>query len=280
MSTELLMSNMNVSKPDAILRGGAWFEDFTHQAGYDGIELTPVRGRLLYEARLGRAATLTTIRSMHQSFVPDIFMLPFSAVMPQMDTSLNDLASIQSHVTDRRIPVVVYPNHQMPPRKTIGTTDFTRRTDMGEKLWQVTSEVLDAWRVPFDDTELALDSLKRHMLREGLEGCVIDTHHSYAERGGIVPDWNSWLPAMDQQGLISEVHVSPARTDMGGTSEELGTILKGGIANTRTGEVLRMTHPDRVVTEIPANEIAQLGYKDIQAVHRDITASLRDYMNG
>ena len=277
MSVELVMSNMNVSKADALRRGASWYQDFAGKAGYKGVEFTPVRGPVLREARLGRAAALDVIRSTHQSFVTDMSMLPFSLVMPQMDASLDQLAEIQSHRPEERIPVVVYPNQQMPPRKSIGLTDFAARSDLGDKLWQVTSEVLKVWDIPMDTTELAISALRRRMASEGLDGCVIDTHHSYASRGGIVPDWDEWLPALDRQGLIKEVHVSPARSDMGGGNDELRAILSGNIATTRTGAVLGTTHPERVVTEIPADEIARLGYKDIAAVHQDITAALREY---
>lgn len=278
MSAEILMSNLNVNKLDAIVRGSEWFGDFVDRATYDGIELTPMRGGMLREAKLGKLTMSAVIRSMHQSFVTDIRHVPFSIVMPQMDASLDDLAHIQSYIRTRSVPVVVYPNEQMPPRTAVGSTHFADPKLPGEKLWQVTSEVLDAWKIPISDTHLALDALTHRMKQERLDGCVIDTHHSYAQRGGVVPNWEEWLPAMDQQRLVREVHVSPARSDMGGGNEELRAILGGNIAETRTGAVLSMTHPDRIVTEIPANEIGQLGYRDIVAVHRDIVSAIKDHI--
>lgn len=283
-SINITTSNLNVHKADAFLRSGEWFEDFVNRAGYDGIELTPLRSRLALEAQLGKLAR-GLVTSTHQSFVTSVRDLPFSLVMPTAKDSLEQLRHVQSHTPDT-LPVVVYPNEQTPPGEYARDTDFTQEQGLGPKLWQATAEVFHRWDISFKDADIATESLKNTMRAKGLDGMVIDTFHSNDARRGIVPNWDVVLPHLAAQpGMIPEVHFSPARGDMGGDSNQLQATLQGQLEKTQAGRMLRIIKDNipvnqdlTVVTEIPDTEFRQLGYRDLVATHRDVAEALREYL--
>lgn len=278
MSIELLSSNLNVAQLDVVTRSSAWYEDFIGAAGYQGLELTPA-GRIGVEAALGHHVAAGMIRSTHQSFVKNMTDLPFSAVMPQVDHSLAWLKRVQAHVGVRELPVVVYPNEQMPPRDTPGNVQFDELTGLGPLRWQLTPEVIMARGIGLDDTAAAAQQVQEYMAANRFSGLVYDTYHTHDVSRVEVLDgtkWSALIGELAVRGAFHEVHLSLARTDRGGDGRLLDALYGGHLSATPEGEIVRQIHdtvaadsPLIVTVESPAGLVG-----DVRAKHRDIVDAI------
>ena len=245
------ISNANLAPGPAVLWGADKYRQHVTDIGADGIEWMPLRGRLRAEAELGRQSMQGLVTSLHASFrnatLQDVVHrrvspreLPFIAAMSRLD-ALRPLVVMQDRV-GHSLPVVAYPNEQ----SLLKTDALTRNVDYTEwqgtfpsVRFQPTAELLHRWGVLSSDANVAMAGLKEVMADRGFDNVCFDTHHWTTERGGyVMPDWRAALPNLIRDGTAQEMHVCPARPDVGGSDQQLQLILDGHIDQTEIGDMI------------------------------------------
>lgn len=248
------VSNANLSPLQAVTWGADQHHEYVDTVGADGIEWMPVRGRMRLEAEIGRKSMTGLVTSLHASFrtatVGDVVKghespreLKFIAALSQLGDSY-PLVTMQSRV-GYKLPIVVYPNEQ-EVNGSRSSNHAPRQVDY--RLWrqifagtrfQPTAELLHNWQVLSSSGAIAMEGMKAAMAAHGLDAVCFDTYHWTSERGGhVMPDWSSSLPSIAADGTLQEMHICPARTDMGGDDRQLQQILRGHIAETEIGDMI------------------------------------------
>lgn len=292
---------------------------FLEETGYSGYEMTPMNNRLSAELRLGlgkQALKEGVIASLHQSWrigsMRERLQRPHSvaeakkiarsvggaALFPQLEASLPRLQQLQK-LAGRKLNVVVYPNHQLPPNEAPRTIDYRKWKEEGGFSgisWQPTAEVLYRWGVLSQNAGTAMRGMQERMKDDGLDGVCFDTFHWPSVRYGrddlVMPAWEGALPGLVKNGICTEMHIGPARPDMlGGDTKQLDLILQDKIAKTEIGDMLGCvaenlpgpaedSEPFTFVTELPHMALgpADTGEQNYVAVHRDLAAAVRGVM--
>jgi hypothetical protein len=221
------------------------------EIGADGIEWMPIRSRFRVQAELGRQSVAGLVTSLHASFrdyTPlDIARrraapkeLKFAAAMSRLD-AISPLVIMQARA-GQKLPIVAYPNEQLliNTADTKRTIDFSKwQEQFASVRFQPTAELLQNWGVISSDGDLAMSGMKAVMAEHGFDGAVFDTYHWTTERGGrLMPDWRDALPNIVRDGTAQEMHVCPARPDVGGDDQQLRFILSGRIGETEIGDMI------------------------------------------
>jgi hypothetical protein len=309
MHVRVISSNGNLPPRQAVSWGAEQHLQFMADTGYDGFEVMPLRSRLATEISLGLgdAALKEVVVSVHQPFrretVGEMVSLPHASggvrkvagnlavavAMPRIDRSLAYMLRAQES-SGRWINAVVYPNEQ-----AVSDEPLTRPMDYREwqgkfanVIWQPTAEVLDAWGVLSTDAQVAMEGMKVRMRRDGLDAVCFDTHHWTSTRQGLdMPRWEDALPELLRDGDCVEMHLCPARPDVGGDTRQLEQILNGAIAYTEVGDMLTCVRENvspsadfLVVTELPNMALAQadIGSMTLLEVHRELVGETQELL--
>lgn len=246
------VSNANLSPRQVLFWGTDDYKAYIDRVGADGMEWMPIRGRFRVEAALGRSALDGVVTSLHASFrdytLRDIIQrraamkeLKFALGMPKVE-NIHPLLSVQDRAGGA-LPIVAYPNEQ---GLVNSAGMMNRNIDFGawqeqfsSVRFQPTAELLHNWGVLSSDGELAMRGMKAVMEQRGFDGVAFDTHHWTTERGGkLMPDWRDSLPSLVRDGTAQEMHVCPARPDIGGDDRQLRYILAGFIGSTEIGDMI------------------------------------------
>jgi hypothetical protein len=261
--------------------------------GVDGIELLALRSRLMAQARLGIGAEAlkSTVMSQHQSYrghmIPNSFMQTAEVIgMPRVGTSLKTMRRVQS-IIGHKLPVVVYPTEQQPTNKRHPwSVDYKLWKGIFAQIrWQPTAEALNARSLLSHKQQSAARNIRIFGDETGIDKTVLDTHKWPLERDGLsMPAWELTLPELVKSGDCVEMHVCPARTDLGGDTDQLELILNGGITGTEIGDMLNCVRENvsagdifDVVLELPHQAIgaSNVGKRTWLEVNRDAIAATR-----
>lgn len=288
------ISNANLPPGQALLWGADQFKQHVSAIGADGIEWMPIRGRLRAQAELGRHAVDGLVTSLHASFRDYTFMdiargraaakeLPFAVAMSRLDV-IGPLVVMQNWA-GRKLPVVTYPNEQMliNTADTKGNIDFTQwQATFAGVRFQPTAELLHNWGVLSSDGAVAMNGMKEVMAQRGFDGVAFDTHHWVTERGGkLMPDWRDALPVIVSDGTTREMHVCPARPDVGGNDWQLRYLLEGRIGQTEIGDMITCVAeslPDGAGMDFVL-ELPHVATGGDPGVSREVIAVIRDHFD-
>lgn len=284
-------SNANLAPVQALLWGAAQYEQHVEAIGADGIEWMPIRGRLRAQAELGRQSLSGLVTSLHASFRDYTYRdiargraalreLPFAVAMSRAD-AMGPLVVMQN-AAGHRLPVVAYPNEQ----RLINTADTKRNIDFGTwqetfagVRFQPTAELLHNWGVLSADGQVAMNGMRAVMATRGFDGVCFDTHHWTSERGGkLMPDWADALPHIVRDGTVREMHICPARPDVGGDDRQLRHILEGRIGQTEIGDMITCVAenlPDGAGMDFVL-ELPHMASNGDEGVSRQVIGEIRD----
>lgn len=289
------ISNANLAPGPAVLWGADQLKDYIAKIGADGMEWMPIRSRFQLQSELGRQALDGVVTSLHASFrdysIVDVIRrrtgvtdMKFAIGMSRNE-NIGPLLVMQNWAgSGDKLPVVAYPNEQalINPTGTMNRhTDFKRwQEQFASVRFQPTAELLYNWGVLSSDGAVAMQGMKEVMAQRGFDGVAFDTHHWTTERGGkLMPNWRDSLPQLVRDGTAQEMHVCPARPDVGGDGEQLRFILNDFIAYTEVGDMITC-----VAENLPENapfdfvlELPHAATKDDIGVPRMVIGAIRDH---
>lgn len=301
----ILFANLNLAQTPQIARPLEWLGDFVKEAGFDGVEYTPVLPHLHSPRALGRAvskghidieslhATFRTTKQSHHLYpdpgkkeghipsrVEQVLSSPLGGlIMPDARDSAGFMRRAQQRM-NHKLPGVLYP---LADR----LLDVAQQETAG--LSRPLFQPMEHQAAAVGATTLFGFHMEMHDIRN--YGYVIDTFHLRrrygADQSGTINNIEASVPFLAP--YTEAVHVSLYRKDIPGEDHIPG--LKEAQAALRgeyTGEIRFMLdvlkekgNVKYMVVEATSNAIAEAAeistLEDIQLAYRDIAEGLADY---
>lgn len=302
---KILFSNINLAQTPHIARSLGWLGNFVREAGYDGVEYTPVLPHRHTPRAIGRAVSRKSIdiESLHATFrttkpsrylypdpskkedyipgmVEKVLASPFGGlIMPDAVKSAHFMRRTQRHM-GRRVPGVLYPladrQRDIAQREAAGISrPFFQ--PMEHQVKMVHASTLQGFHMEMHDIrnyEYVADTVHIRK-RYGID------------RPGILNDTESSLPFMAP--YTKAMHLSLYRKDIPGEDHIPGLQeARAALRGEYTGELRFMLDVlkergdiEYVVVEGTADAIGEAveatSIKDLQHAYRDIAEGFVDY---